>query len=81
MIGGQNTITNLHEITRLCKKTGFLPSWYPNEEKKGAILNLPSPLMDKRAVAEYNFTEKMFKRMNVDSRLFSSRTDCPQANC
>jgi WASH complex subunit strumpellin len=26
IIGGQNTLANLHEITKLCKKTGFLPS-------------------------------------------------------
>lgn len=69
IIGGQNTIANLHEITKLCKKSGFLPSWYPNEEKKGALINIQHPTVDKRAQGEFSFTEKMFSRMNVDSTI------------
>ena len=67
IIGGQNTIANLHEITKLCKKTGFIPSWFPNEEKKTAMLNLPHSSLDKKAFAEFNFTEKIFSRMGIDS--------------
>lgn len=69
IIGGQNTITNLHEITKLCKKTGFIPNWFPFEEKKSAMLNLPHHSLDKKAFAEFSFTEKIFSRMGVDSRL------------
>lgn len=68
IIGGQNTIPNLHEITKLCKKTGFLPNWFPYEEKRTAMMNLPSAQVDKRALAEFSFTEKMFSRMNIDSK-------------
>lgn len=68
IIGGQNTIANLHEITKLCKKTGFLPHWFPSEEKKGALLNMPHASLDKRVLSEFNFTEKMFARMGIDSR-------------
>jgi WASH complex subunit strumpellin len=67
IIGGQNTLANLHEITKLCKKTGFLPQWYPHEERKSAVLNIPSATIDKKIFTEFSFTEKMFARMNVDS--------------
>ena len=67
VIGGQNTMPNLHEITKLCKKTEFLPDWFPNEEKRTALLNLPSATLDKKMFAEFNFTEKIFARMSVDS--------------
>lgn len=60
IIGGQNTMANLHEVTKLCKKTGFLPSWYPSDERKSPLLNIPSSLMDKKATSEINFTEKIF---------------------
>lgn len=75
IIGGQNTIANLHEITKLCKKTGFIPNWFPNEEKKSAMLNLPHSSLDKKAFAEFSFTEKIFNRMGIDSNHFSSRKD------
>lgn len=66
IIGGQNTLANLHEITKLCKKTGFLPSWYPYEDKRTAMLNLPQ---DRKTITEFSFTGKMFARMGVDGRL------------
>jgi hypothetical protein len=73
VIGGQNTMPNLHEITKLCKKTEFLPDWFPNEEKRTALLNLPSASLDKKMFTEYNFTEKIFARMSVESRPSSRR--------
>lgn len=69
IIGGQNTMANLHEVTKLCKKTGFLPSWYPNDERKSPMMNLPSALMDKKALTEINFTEKIFARMGIDKKV------------
>lgn len=76
IIGGQNTLANLHEITKLCKKTGFLPSWYPYEDKRTAMLNLPQ---DKKTITEFSFTGKMFARMGVDGRLPSKISkDCEE---
>lgn len=69
IIGGQNTMPNLHEITKLCKKTEFLPDWYPYEEKKTALMNIPLSTLKKEMFAEYNFTEKIFARMGIDSSI------------
>lgn len=81
IIGGQNTIANLHEITKLCKKTNFLPNWYPHEDKKSALLNVAHASVDKKALTEFSFTEKMFARMGIDSRLcMTSRVDSDKAH-
>ena len=37
--GGQNSVPNLHEICKLCKSTGFIPEWYPNDKERPAFLN------------------------------------------
>lgn len=69
IIGGQNTIANLHEITKLCKKTGFLPNWYPHEDKKSALMNICHSSIDKKALTEFSFTAKIFSRMGIDSKI------------
>ena len=64
---------NIHEICRLTKKTGFIPEWYTSskaDRKKSSFLNEISSTVSKEVVSKINFTEKIFKRMKVNSKPF-----------
>ena len=67
IVGGQSGITNLHHLCKLCKKTGFLPKWYPNQEKKNWMINV-AQISSKNPSEPICFTQYLFERMEVDSK-------------
>lgn len=64
---------NISEICKLTKKTGFVPEWFTNpnsDYKKSSFLNEISSTVSKEAQNSVNFTEKIFKRLDVNSKFF-----------
>lgn len=72
IMGGQNAVENIHEICRLSKKTGFIPMWFTDGDSqvKSTFLNEVSSKVNPEAIKKVNFTQKIFARMKVDSKVF-----------
>lgn len=83
-MGGQNAIQNLHQICKLCKKTGFIPNWYPTVEKKNWFINVEKEVArgkeDGGNSAKICFTRFLFERMEIDSKLIFIRNFCYKIN-
>lgn len=70
IMGGQNAVSNIHQICKLTKTTGFVPKWYTDDaQKKNSFLNEVSPTVNKDMVNQINFTAKMFSRLKVDKKI------------
>lgn len=74
IMGGQNAVENIHEICRLCKKTGFIPKWFTDGDSdvKSNFLNEASSAVNPEALKKVNFTEKIFTRMKVQSKILEN---------
>jgi hypothetical protein len=71
IMGGQNAVEGIHQICRLTKKTGFVPKWFTSGKPfSSSFLNEVSETVSKEAIKKVNFTEKIFARMKVDSKIF-----------
>jgi len=69
IMGGQNAVSNISEICKLTKKTGFVPKWLTDDDqKKNSFLNEVSSEVSADMVESVSFTAKLFHRLKIDSK-------------